>query len=244
MSKKFLIRTIGSKADIAYILIPTALDTMTAYQLQEKIESLIQNGIYKYIINLEDIEYISSAGVEALYRLQRELHGKHGGVILTSIPKKIFDLFDKIGVMTMFGIADTVEQAIKEFELKNLILTSKNVKIGTIGAQSDILLIKIRGSLDTVVAYHLQEKVEKLIEQGYWKYLIDLEKLDYISSSGVGLFSAIILDLQRHHGQIIFINIPEQIYEILNMTQIIQIFTIAETMEEAIKELEAIEISK
>ena len=40
MSNNFLIRTIGSQSDIAHILIPTALDTMTAYQLQKKMNFL------------------------------------------------------------------------------------------------------------------------------------------------------------------------------------------------------------
>jgi anti-sigma B factor antagonist len=119
---------------------------------------------------------------------------------------------------------------------------SDNVKIRKIETQSDLLLITIRGSLDTVVAYHLQEQVEKLIKKGHYKFLVNLEELDYISSAGVGLFSAIILDLQRHHGKIIFINISEQVYEVLKLTHLIEIFTIAETQEEAIKQLEAVKI--
>jgi anti-anti-sigma factor len=113
-----------------------------------------------------------------------------------------------------------------------------DVKIGTIGAQEDILQIFIRGSLDTIVAYHLQERVETLIDEGYRKYLIDLEKLDYISSAGVGLFSAVILYLRRRQGKVIFMNIPDHVYEVLKLTRLIEMFTIAETVEEAIAELE------
>jgi len=116
MSSNFLIRIIGSHPDIAHIFIPTSLDTMTAYHLQEKIESLIRNGLYKYIINLEDVVYVSSAGIQVLHNVQRGLRSKHGGMILTNIPEKISHLFDTIGVTTIFEMTDTVEQAVEKFE--------------------------------------------------------------------------------------------------------------------------------
>jgi len=122
---------------------------------------------------------------------------------------------------------------------------SNDVKITTIGANSDIVLVSVRGFLDTVVAYHLQERVEKLIEEGHCKFLVDLKHLEYISSAGVGLFSAIILDLQRQQGKALFINIPDTVYEVLHLTHLIEIFSIAENQEEALTLLENVEsISK
>ena len=115
---------------------------------------------------------------------------------------------------------------------------SKHVKIWKMGIQSDIVCITIRDSLDTVVAYHLRDHIHSLLEGGSRKFLVNLEGLDYISSAGVGLFSEIILELKRHHGKIIFINISDQIYEVLMLTRLIEIFTIAETQEEALAALE------
>ena len=54
---------------------------------------------------------------------------------------------------------------------------SNNVQIQEVGAQSDIRLINIRGFLDTVVVYHLQEEIDALIEHGIVKYIISLEEL-------------------------------------------------------------------
>ena len=112
------------------------------------------------------------------------------------------------------------------------------IKISSIGTHEDILFIAIRGSLDTVAAYHLQEQVEAFIEKGQGKFLIDLKDLKHLSSAGVGLFSAIILDLHRHHGHVVFINLSEQVYEILQLTNLLEIFTIASSQEEAIALLE------
>ena len=115
-----------------------------------------------------------------------------------------------------------------------LTLMSNNIKISTFEAKEHIVLLTIRGSLDTVAAYHLQERVEALVNAGHYKFLVNLQELEQISSAGVGLFSAIILDLERHHGKVVFLNISEQVYEILQMTHLIEIFTIARSQEEAI----------
>ena len=76
---------------------------------------------------------------------------------------------------------------------------SNNVQIKEVGSRSDIRLINIRGLLDTVIAYRLQEKMDILIEDGIFKYIIDLEELEHISSAGIGLFSAMALELQKLH---------------------------------------------
>ena len=113
MSKHFLIRTIGEKSDIAHIQIPSALDSQTAYQLLDKIEALSQAGLSKYIVNLEDVQYISSTGIEVIFRLQHELHKKYGRVLVTNIPHKIYKLFAQVGVMAIMQVADSLEQAVE-----------------------------------------------------------------------------------------------------------------------------------
>ncbi len=116
---------------------------------------------------------------------------------------------------------------------------SSNVQIGAVGSQSDIMLIKIRGFLDTVVAYHLQEKVGALIKDGIFKYIINFEELEYISSAGIGFLSRMALELRKHHGKLIFINVPEQVRHLFEITRLIEMFTIGEDVQEAVNALES-----
>ncbi len=112
MSHNFRIRTLGTETDILHLLIPNCLDTLTAYDLQDKIESCIRAGFFKYIIDLSDAKYVSSAGIQVLILLQSQMETKHGKVILTNTPEKICSLFAKIGITEMFGMADTLSQAL------------------------------------------------------------------------------------------------------------------------------------
>jgi len=101
----------------------------------------------------------------------------------------------------------------------------------------DIVMVRINGPLDTVASYTFHEKMDSLIKSGVYKFIINLEKLDYISSAGIGVFPGMALDLQKHHGGIVFINLSTKIYKLFNMIGLTTIFSVKETEEEAIKEL-------
>ena len=116
---------------------------------------------------------------------------------------------------------------------------SNDVIIGTIGSQADITLIHIRGFLDTVVAYSLQEQIYALISAGSYKYIIDLKELEQISSAGIGLFSGLVMELRKHHGQLIFLHVPEQVEHVFKITRLIELFIIGENMDQAVAALEA-----
>ncbi len=115
MSHNFLIRKIGAQEDIAHILVPAALDSQTAYDLLERIGLLAQMGLSKYIINLEDAQYISSTGIEILFRLQKEYHEKYGTVVVTNIPEKIAKIFEKVGALILLRVTDSLEHAVEQF---------------------------------------------------------------------------------------------------------------------------------
>lgn len=118
---------------------------------------------------------------------------------------------------------------------------TNNVQIKTIGTQADIMLISIRGFLDTVVAYHLQEKVNALIEDGKCKYIINLAELEHISSAGIGIFSEMALKLRKQHGKFIFINVPEQVWHLFKITRLAEIFPIETSVATAVTTIEAAE---
>ena len=118
---------------------------------------------------------------------------------------------------------------------------TNTVQIGAIGAQADIVLISIRGFMDTVAAYHLQERVNALIEEGKFKYIINLVELEHVSSAGIGVFSDMAIRLPKYHGKLIFTNVPEQVWHLFKITRLAEIFPIRESVQAAVDELESAE---
>lgn len=117
---------------------------------------------------------------------------------------------------------------------------SNNIQIRTIGTHSDIALLKLRGFLDTMSAYHLQKKGDELISQGLYKYIINLEQLEYISSAGIETFHVMVQELRQHSGEMIFVHVPEKIYNVFEIIGVTKFFRIESTVHDAVKELEAL----
>ena len=112
-----------------------------------------------------------------------------------------------------------------------------DIKIATLDREADILSVHVLGSLDAVLAYKLQSEIEKQMREGHCKYVVDFQELEYISSAGIGVFSALILQLQKRQGKMIFLNVPERVIELLHLTRLFEIFPIVEHAEEALREL-------
>lgn len=118
-------------------------------------------------------------------------------------------------------------------------MEKKEVLIHKTGTHKDIVVVRIRGSLDTVAAYAFREKMDELIKSGPYKYIFDLEHLEYISSAGIGVFPAIAPKLKDNNGGIIFTNVSEKTLKLFKMIGLTTIFGVKNTLEEAVEEFES-----
>ena len=116
MMNNIQVRHVGSQLQIALITLRGFLDTVSAYRLQQKADELIERGTYQYVINLELLEYISSAGLETLHTMAHKLHPYNGRIILVQVPEKVYKVFNIIGITTFFDIRDNVRDALQELD--------------------------------------------------------------------------------------------------------------------------------
>ncbi len=109
------VEKVGFHSDTVIVRIDGPLDTVASYSFQEKMERLLQSGVCKFVVNLEQLEYISSAGIGIFPGLSQELKKKNGGLVFANVSPKIIKLFEMIGLTTIFPIRGTTEEALKEF---------------------------------------------------------------------------------------------------------------------------------
>ncbi len=106
----------GKHSDIAVIELHGAIDTVASYTFQDKMQTLMQTGLYKYVVDLQHLEYISSAGIGVFPGMMNELRQHKGGLIFVQVPARIYKLFEMIGLAALFPVMERVEQAIEKFE--------------------------------------------------------------------------------------------------------------------------------
>lgn len=98
----------------------------------------------------------------------------------------------------------------------------------------DITLIKLEGYLDAHTAPELEDRIAELLEIQKVKIIIDFEKLNYISSAGLGVFMAYIETIRNKGGDIKFYNVPEKIYEVFDILGFPMIYEFYKSLEEAV----------
>lgn len=77
------------------------------------------------------------------------------------------------------------------------------------------------------------EKIREYLEGGTNKVILDLEKLDYMNSIGLGSLIAAYQMIGRTNGQLVLANIREKVALLLQLTQADKILLIAQSVEEA-----------
>ena len=92
------------------------VDSYTAPDLTKAIESLNDNGQFKIVLDLSELEYMSSAGFRALLIGQRNCKRyNRGEIVLASVPKKICDALELTGFTPLFRMFDDVTAAVGSF---------------------------------------------------------------------------------------------------------------------------------
>jgi anti-sigma B factor antagonist len=92
------------------------VDSYTAPDLTKAIEILNQDGQFKIVLDLGELEYMSSAGFRALLIGQRNCKRyNRGEVVLAAVPKKIMDALELTGFTPLFRIFDDVTAAVGSF---------------------------------------------------------------------------------------------------------------------------------
>jgi anti-sigma B factor antagonist len=91
------------------------LDSNTSQGLEDELFRAISDGSKKIIVDFENLNYISSAGLRLFIKANNALQREDGRLILCSMHKYIREIFKTTGVDDFVPILDTLEQALHEF---------------------------------------------------------------------------------------------------------------------------------
>ncbi len=98
-----------------------------------------------------------------------------------------------------------------------------------------VTFLSVRGFLDAHTFEELDRIVTECFDAGHHRLVVDLSKLDYISSAGAGVFIGAIGTAQENDGNIILVKPSANVKEVFDLLGLSQIFQFAETAEAAAK---------
>lgn len=101
------------KADAVVLALSGKLDATTAKTFEKKILSQIESGERRFVINLAQLEYISSAGLRVFLLAAKRLNSANGKILLSSLQDSVREVFDITGFSSVFCIYGSDDDAIK-----------------------------------------------------------------------------------------------------------------------------------
>ena len=102
-------------SDIHIFKVQGRLDSTTAPEFEKRVYAAMGNGSLHMILNFQDLDYLSSAGLRIILKTAKDLKRANGKLILCAIEDYIKEVFEISGFDTFLPIVANVDEATKMF---------------------------------------------------------------------------------------------------------------------------------
>jgi anti-sigma B factor antagonist len=103
----------------------------------------------------------------------------------------------------------------------------------------DIVILDLGGRITigegTVI---LRNEIQKLLDGGDSKFLLNLADVDYIDSSGLGELVTSFTTVRNKNGQLKLLNLTRRVRDLLQITKLLTVFDTFDNETEALKSLQ------
>ena len=100
---------------------------------------------------------------------------------------------------------------------------------------NEVKILAFEGKLDTGTSPDAQQQLTRLIEEGETKILVNLEKLDYISSAGLRVLLVVAKQLKKTDGELRICSLNEVVKEVFDISGFDMILPISTSESEALE---------
>jgi len=96
------------------------------------------------------------------------------------------------------------------------------------------LIIVLSGYIDTYNSNFFQKQVQRVIESGFIRLIFNCGSLNYVSSTGIGSFTAFLKTVKPLDGDVVLLNVQSKVYEVFQLLGFSQFFNMKDTLQSAI----------
>jgi anti-sigma B factor antagonist len=109
----------------------------------------------------------------------------------------------------------------------------QDFSIETQALDRNITVVKVAGFLDAHTFETLEEEMAALFGKKLYRVIVDLSKVQYISSAGAGVFIGALSEAQEHSGDIVLMSPTNNVREVFDLLGLTQIFRIVYDLKSA-----------
>ncbi|OQX87675.1 hypothetical protein B6D60_03405 [candidate division KSB1 bacterium 4484_87] len=110
------VKQAGVDNSISVIKVGGYIDTTTSAELEHSLEQLLQQGKYKIIIDLKNVDYISSAGWGIFISEIKGIRERGGDLKLVGMIPDVYEVFELLEFNFILRAFETLDEAIIDFD--------------------------------------------------------------------------------------------------------------------------------
>lgn len=107
-----------------------------------------------------------------------------------------------------------------------LALTSRSVE--------EFEIIEVGGEVDVYTAPKLREAIVTAVEAGHTKLVIDVQRVDFLDSTGLGVLVGALKKVRADGGSLDIVCTQERILKIFQITGLDKVFGLHESVDDAV----------
>jgi len=106
---------ISRQQDVTVVEVTGQLIVGNRQELKDDVLKLLESGSRKFLIDFRDTAYIDSSGLGVLVSLSKKIREKGGELRLSNLNEDLRTLFELTKLDTLFHIAASRDEALKNF---------------------------------------------------------------------------------------------------------------------------------
>lgn len=99
--------------------------------------------------------------------------------------------------------------------------------------EDGLTIVDVEGEIDVYTAPRLRELLIDLVNKGNFKLLVNMEKVDFLDSTGLGVLVGGLKRVRAHDGSLELVCTQERILKIFRITGLTKVFGIYASVDEA-----------
>jgi anti-sigma B factor antagonist len=155
------VEKIGAQGDISVIRVGGYIDTTTSSELERALDSLLKAGVVHIVIDLGNVDYISSAGWGIFISEIKGIRERSGDLKLARMIPDVYEVFELLEFHYILKAYDTVEEAVRDFD-KEMGRTSVTIEEMPQEKKQKIVEIPAQQNSEGSVPVELEDKVRHI----------------------------------------------------------------------------------
>jgi len=97
--------------DVFVFTLNGSIDSDTYKELDDRISPVLNSGAKVVIFDMDGVEYVSSMGLNTIFKIQRTLDKSSGTFMMTNIQPQVKKVFEIVKALPSMKIFESIEEA-------------------------------------------------------------------------------------------------------------------------------------